>query len=186
MATLTLSEVSKRFKVNRSTIYRAVSSGKLSRLNDGSFDLAEVLRVFGEPSAQIQDDAPTPTAIDASTEKLINHLERELEFYKQQIEQKDQQINHLQTLLEYRPTVAPETSQQRGKATHCDIASATLETQSDQGIQSKEALHSNTMETPSSIAQQHTATLQNDATATQSKPTLIGRIGRGFKAFIKD
>lgn len=186
MARLTLSEVSKRFDVNRSTIYRAVKSGKLSRLNDGSFDLAEVLRVFGEPSAQIHNNTVTATESDSDRVKLIRHLERELEFYKQQIEQKDQQINHLQTLLEYRPTVAPATSQQRGTATPCDIASATPEMQSDQGIESKEALHSNTIATPSSIAQQYHATLQNDAIATPSKPTLIGRIGRGFKAFIKD
>ena len=59
MAQLSLTEVSKRFNVNRTTIYRAVSSGKLSRLNNGLFDLAEVIRVFGEPPAPVKSE-PVP------------------------------------------------------------------------------------------------------------------------------
>ena len=42
MAKLSLSDVSKKFHVDRSTIYRAVGNGRLSRSSDGQFDLAEV------------------------------------------------------------------------------------------------------------------------------------------------
>lgn len=49
MAKLSLSEVAKKFHVDRSTIYRAVRNGRLSRSSDGQFDLAEVIRCFGEP-----------------------------------------------------------------------------------------------------------------------------------------
>jgi DNA-directed RNA polymerase specialized sigma54-like protein len=49
MAKLSLSEVSKQFNVDRSTIYRAVRNGRLSRSSDGQFDIAEVIRCFGEP-----------------------------------------------------------------------------------------------------------------------------------------
>ena len=61
MAQLSLTEISKRFNVNRTTIYRAVNSGKISRLDNGLFDLSEVLRVFGEP-APVQSKGSIQTA----------------------------------------------------------------------------------------------------------------------------
>ena len=65
MAQLSLTEVSKRFNVNRTTVYRAVSNGKLSRLNNGMFDLAEVIRVFGEaPTPVKSNDNETPIVSD--------------------------------------------------------------------------------------------------------------------------
>ena len=60
MAQLSLTEVSKRFNINRTTVYRAVSTGKLSRLNNGMFDLAEVIRVFGEAPTAKTAHAPVP------------------------------------------------------------------------------------------------------------------------------
>ena len=107
MAQLSLTEVSKRFNVNRTTIYRAVSSGKLSRLSNGFFDLAEVIRVFGE--APTAEAAPVPDKGLNEQSKLVEVLERELLFLKNQIEQKDKQINSLQLLL--------GTSAQRPEAT---------------------------------------------------------------------
>jgi hypothetical protein len=172
MAQLSLTEVSKRFDVNRTTIYRAVSSGKLSRLNNGLFDLAEVIRVFGEPSAPVKQSIEPP-ASSANDKEIISILKSQVELLTKQLEQKDSQIDHLQRLL-----VAPETSVQRPKATTCNDT----ETPIDQAMQHDETSH----EANSSVTKQHDATLRNDATATPSKPTLIGRIGRGFKAFIKD
>ena len=49
MAKLSLSEVSNRFNVSRSTLYRAIKEGRISRSADGLFDIAEVIRCFGEP-----------------------------------------------------------------------------------------------------------------------------------------
>ena len=93
MAQLSLTEVSKRFNVNRTTIYRAVNNGKLSRLNNGLFDLAEVIRVFGE--APTHETAPVANKESSEQSKLVEVLERELLFLKNQIEQKDKQINNL-------------------------------------------------------------------------------------------
>lgn len=164
MAQLSLTEVSKRFNVNRTTIYRAVSNGKLSRLNNGLFDLAEVIRVFGEPSA------PVEKSIEPQIEsKLIEVLERELLFLKHQIEQKDKQINSLQLLL--------ETSAQRPEATLCNDT----ETPIDQDLQHNET----PPEANSNDTKQHHATVQNAAPETIKKPTLVGRFGRGLKAFLK-
>lgn len=157
MAQLSLTEVSKRFNVNRTTIYRAVSSGKLSRLSNGFFDLAEVIRVFGEPPAPVKSE-PEPQI----ESKLIEVLERELLFLKHQIEQKDKQINSLQLLL--------ETPKQRPEATTCNDT----ETPIDQAMQHDET----PCEANSNDTKQHHATVQNNT-------SLIGRFGRGLKAFLK-
>ena len=157
MAQLSLTEVSKRFNVNRTTIYRAVSNGKLSRLNNGLFDLAEVIRVFGEPPATAEA-APVPD----KGSKLVEVLERELLFLKNQIEQKDKQINNLTLLL--------ETSAHRPEATPCNDT----ETPIDQAMQHNET----PPEANSNDTKQHGATLQNET-------SLIGRFGRGLKAFLK-
>ena len=167
MAQLSLTEVSKRFNVNRTTIYRAVNNGKLSRLNNGLFDLAEVIRVFGE--AQTAEAAPVANKESSEQSKLVEVLERELLFLKNQIEQKDKQINNLTLLL--------ETSAQRPEATTCNDT----ETPIDQAMQHDETSH----EANSSVTKQHDATVQNVASETTKKPTIVGRFGRGLKAFLK-
>ena len=171
MAQLSLTEVSKRFNVNRTTIYRAVSNGKLSRLSNGLFDLAEVIRVFGEPPAPVKQSIEPP-ASNANDREVINILKSQVELLTKQLEQKDNQIDHLQRLL-----VAPETSAQRPEATTCNDT----ETPIDQAMQHDET----PLETNSNVTKQHHATLQNDATETMKKPTLVGRFGRGLKAFLK-
>ena len=167
MAQLSLTEVSKRFNVNRTTIYRAVNNGKLSRLSNGLFDLAEVIRVFGE--AQTAEAAPVANKESSEQSKLVEVLERELLFLKNQIEQKDKQINNLTLLL--------ETSAQRPEATTCNDT----ETPIDQAMQHDETSH----EANSSVTKQHDATVQNVASETTKKPTIVGRFGRGLKAFLK-
>ena len=171
MAQLSLTEVSKRFNVNRTTVYRAVSSGKLSRLSNGLFDLAEVIRVFGEPSAPVKQSVE-PSASNANDREVISILKSQVELLTKQLEQKDSQIDHLQRLL-----VAPETSVQRPEATTCN----NTETPIDQTMQHNETSH----EANSSVTKQHHATVQNDAIETIKKPTLVGRFGRGLKAFLK-
>jgi len=172
MAQLSLTEVSKRFNVNRTTIYRAVSNGKLSRLDNGLFDLAEVLRVFGEAPAIVKDEPKNNVQ-----SKLVEVLERELLFLKNQIEQKDKQINSLQLLL--------GTSVQRPEATQSNDTSETLEIPMKTDFKQNDATLKRTVETNSNDTKQQYATIQNDAIKTQKKPTLIGRIGRGVKAFLK-
>lgn len=161
MAQLSLTEVSKRFNINRTTVYRAVSTGKLSRLSNGMFDLAEVIRVFGEPPAPVKSE-PVPD----KGSKLVEVLERELLFLKNQIEQKDKQINNLALLL--------ETSAQRPEATQSNDTPQHDETPIDQDLQHDET----PSEANSNDTKQHDATLQNDT-------SLIGRFGRGLKAFLK-
>lgn len=172
MAQLSLTEVSKRFNVNRTTIYRAVSNGKLSRLDNGLFDLAEVIRVFGEAPATVKDE---PKHNDQS--KLVEVLERELLFLKNQIEQKDKQINSLQLLL--------GTPVQRSEATDSNATSETLEMPMKQDTDQLNVTLKRTEETTSHDAKQQHATLQIDTDETLEKKTLITRIGQGVRAFLK-
>jgi transposase-like protein len=180
MAQLSLSEVSKRFGVNRSTIYRSVSTGKLSRLDNGMFDLAEVLRVFGEPSAPVKQSVE-PSASNANDREVISILKSQVELLTKQLEQKDSQIDHLQRLL-----VAPETSTQHPKATLRDNAPQQDEMPIDQDLQQDSSTMQRTLEANSNDTKQHGATLQNDVIETIKKPTLVGRFGRGLKAFLNN
>ncbi|MBZ0373577.1 DNA-binding protein, partial [Acinetobacter baumannii] len=106
MAKLSLSEVSKKFHVDRSTIYRAVRNGRLSRSSDGQFDLAEVIRCFGEPEQTSQKIESSKQEGDESTKKLIAHLENEVKKYQEREERLMQQIDRMQTLIELK-SVAP-------------------------------------------------------------------------------
>ena len=178
MAQLSLTEVSKRFNVNRTTIYRAVSSGKLSRLSNGFFDLAEVIRVFGEPPAPVKQSIEPP-ASNANDREVISILKSQVELLTKQLEQKDFQIDHLQRLL-----VAPETPKQRPEATTCNDNETPIdqdlqhnETPIDQDLQHNETPY----EANSNDTKQHDATAQNETV----KRGLFDRIDRGLKAFLK-
>ena len=170
MAQLSLTEVSKRFNVNRTTIYRAVSNGKLSRLSNGLFDLAEVIRVFGEPPAPVKSE-PVPDKGSSDQSKLVEVLERELLFLKNQIEQKDKQINNLTLLL--------ETSAQRPEATQSNDTPQHDETPINKGLQNNETLP----EANSNDTKQHGATLQNETVKHDQKHGLLSRLDKGIKAF---
>ena len=169
MAQLSLTEVSKRFNVNRTTVYRAVSNGKLSRLNNGLFDLAEVIRVFGEPPAPVKQSIEPP-ASSANDREVISILKSQVELLTKQLEQKDNQIDHLQRLL-----VAPESSKQRPEATTCNDT----ETPIDQSMQRDETPY----EANSNDTKQHGATLQNDTVKHDQKHGLLNRLDKGIKAF---
>lgn len=171
MAQLSLNEVSKRFNVNRTTIYRAVNNGKLSRLSNGLFDLAEVIRVFGEPPAPVKQSIEPP-ASNANDREVINILKSQVELLTKQLEQKDNQIDHLQRLL-----VAPETSAQRPEATTCNDTKTPI----DQAMQHDET----PSEANSNDTKQHDATAQNDTMKQPKKRGLFDRLDRGLKAFLK-
>jgi DNA-directed RNA polymerase specialized sigma54-like protein len=99
MAKLSLSEVSKQFNVDRSTIYRAVRNGRLSRSADGQFDITEVIRCFGEPEQISKREESSKQEVDDSTKKLIAHLENEVKKYQEREERLMQQIDRMQTAL---------------------------------------------------------------------------------------
>lgn len=165
MTALNLSEVSKQFKVNRSTIYRAVSSGRLSRRADGTFDLTEVVRCFGEP--KVVKAKPLEPQPDPDNQEL-ERLRKEFADYKRQAEEREDwlknQIDRMQTLLELKSQpVADAMSQQQSKQTHGDSSCAASETIDN----TEPALH----EASHAALQQHPVEAQrNAAYATVQQP----------------
>jgi chromosome segregation ATPase len=163
MAQLTLTDISKRFCVNRTTIYRAVNNGKISRLDNGMFDLAEVIRAFGEPA---QQQTTPPPASNANDRELIAALKSQVDLLTKQLEKKDAQIDFLQNRI--------ETSQQRHNATPSNDSQQQSETPINKDIQEK----SNAPETISNVTMQHSDTLPET-------PSIVGRLSRGIKAFLR-
>ena len=183
MAKLSLSEVSKQFNVDRSTIYRAVRNGRLSRSSDGQFDIAEVIRCFGEPDQLSKPTEPPKQTNDAATQKLISHLENEVKKYQEREERLMQQIDRMQTLIELK-SVAPATAVQHHNATACDSQTPQHAT-TDQDIENKENLNKDVAESVAMPQQDATArdsqmpqraTLQNMAAPQPKKRGLFGRV----------
>ena len=183
MAKLSLSEVSKQFNLDRSTIYRAVRNGRLSRSSDNQFDIAEVIRCFGEPDQVSKPTEPPQQGSDGATQKLIAHLENEVKKYQEREERLMQQIDRMQTLIELK-SVAPATAVQHHNATACDSQTPQHAT-TDQDIENKENLNKDVAESVAMPQQDATArdsqmpqraTLQNMAAPQPKKRGLFGRV----------
>ena len=183
MAKLSLSEVSKKFHIDRSTIYRAVRNGRLSRSSDGQFDLSEVIRCFGEPEQTSQQIESSTSDSDESTKKLIIHLENEVKKYQEREERLMQQIDRMQTLIELK-SVAPATAVQHHNATACDSQTPQHAT-TDQNIENKENSNKDVVASVAMPQQDATArdsqtpqraTLQNMAAPQPKKRGLFGRV----------
>ena len=183
MAKLSLSEVSKKFHVDRSTIYRAVRNGRLSRSSDGQFDLAEVIRCFGEPEQTSQKIESSKQEGDESTKKLIAHLENEVKKYQEREERLMQQIDRMQTLIELK-SVAPATAAPQQNATACDTdmpQHATAQQNNDNKKNNELNIVENVVLPQQQTTAYHTqtlqhATLQNVAVPQHKKRGLFGRV----------
>ena len=106
MKTLTVLELSKLYNINRQTIYNNIKKGILSKNSENKIDLAEAIRVFGEPqnknvtvNQSKSTDSQNLTEIDM-LKRQVDMLERQLNqsilrenqslerenFYQEQIE----------------------------------------------------------------------------------------------------
>lgn len=113
MKAMTVIEVANLYGMNRQSIYKRIKKGDLSKNSDGRIDLAEAIRVFGEPaqrsnsnvthlqSAQVQKLAEVDILkqqVDMLKKQLELAQDREV-FQRQQLQAKDDQILSLQLLL---------------------------------------------------------------------------------------
>ena len=100
MAKLSLSEVSQQFNISRSTLYRSIKEGRLSRSSDGLFDIAEVIRCFGEPKIKNKEVHPESIKTDdTDLRQLVEFMKREIESYKDREKRYLDQIDRFQLLL---------------------------------------------------------------------------------------
>lgn len=113
---VSISDIQKRWKVSRATVYKHMKQGKLSRLQSGKVDVSEVVRVYGEPKeTQTRQEVDT---VDSQEKALllekIRLLESQLDDAKERESWLKSQVETAQTtikLLEYRQPVQSEKRQ---------------------------------------------------------------------------
>lgn len=116
MKALSVIELAKLYGMTRQSIYKRIKKGDLSKNSDGKIDLAEAIRVFGEPSQRVNQLQATETQKLSEVhmlEQQIHMLQKQLEFAQEreqfqreelrakndQLQAKDEQIESLQRLL---------------------------------------------------------------------------------------
>jgi len=116
---ITIQEIQKQWGISRATVYKHIKAGKLSRLPNGQVDLAEVLRVYGEPSKNTGRDKQAIGVDKSDTQEnrlllekiaslelqLVKAEERE-EWLRGQVETAQETIQ----LLEHKKTASPQPS----------------------------------------------------------------------------
>jgi hypothetical protein len=109
MKALSVIELAKLYGMNRQSIYKRISKGDLSKNSDGKIDLAEAIRVFGEPSQRVttvQSQATSKQTESYILEQQVDFLKKQLElaqereaFQREELKAKNEQIESLQRLL---------------------------------------------------------------------------------------
>ena len=114
---ITIQEIQKQWGISRATVYKHIKAGKLSRLPNGQVDLAEVLRVYGEPSKNTGRDKQAIGGDNSDTHEnrmllekiaflelqLVKAEERE-EWLRGQVETAQETIQ----LLEHKKAATPQ------------------------------------------------------------------------------
>lgn len=103
---ITIKELQTQWGVARSTVYKHIKQGLISRLDNGLIDVAEVVRVYGEPSQTTQRNIKksvidnTETAIlkekIAFLESQLAQAEKREEWLKGQVETAQETIKLLE------------------------------------------------------------------------------------------
>lgn len=181
MAKLSLTEVSKRFKVSRSTVYRAINEGRLSRGADNQFDLAEVIRCFGEPvmKPSPEEESKTQVKDDADLRQLVDFMKREIESYKEREQRYLDQIDRFQLLLGHKESsekVSHDIPVTRSNDTSCDTFNYTPETIATQAMKQNETSHDTSLTRLSGAPQDTFATSHDTLKKQPKKRSLFGRV----------
>jgi len=145
MKALSVIELAKLYGMNRQSIYKRINKGDLSKNSDGKIDLAEAIRVFGEPSHRSNPNVTTlqPPTVQKSAEvdilkQQIDMLQKQLElaqereqFQREQLKSKDDQIYSLQLLL---GAPKPQPSSSPDSQSTADLQAQSNNSQSDDHV----------------------------------------------------
>ena len=93
---ITIKELQTQWGVARSTVYKHIKQGLISRLDNGLIDVAEVVRVYGEPSQTTQRNIKK-SVID-NTETAI--LKEKIAFLESQLAQAEKREEWLKGQVE--------------------------------------------------------------------------------------
>jgi predicted DNA-binding protein YlxM (UPF0122 family) len=126
MKNLTVLELSKLYNINRQTIYNNIKKGILSKNSDNKIDLAEAIRVFGEPIKK--QDVKESVKIDSPNSAEVLLLRQQIDMLKNQLDDaKDResfyqnQIETMQRLLEApKANITTFTDQQQNQDIEAD------------------------------------------------------------------
>ena len=139
MKTLTVLELSKLYNINRQTIYNNIKKGILSKNSENKIDIAEAIRVFGEPVKK--QDVKEPVKIDSPNSAEVLLLRQQIDMLKNQLsDAKDResfyqnQIETMQRLLEApkaNMTTFTDQEQQQANAAQVQPAPSTDDTKHD-------------------------------------------------------
>lgn len=101
---ISVSEASKRWGVSRTTIYKKIDDGELSRNSDKKIDTTEMLRVFGNPPSTERTEQNENnvhwTPLNSESEQENVQLKHELEMEKLKNIHLQQQVDHHKQLVE--------------------------------------------------------------------------------------
>ncbi|KAB0650235.1 helix-turn-helix domain-containing protein [Acinetobacter bohemicus] len=105
MKSLSVVELSKLYNINRQTIYNHINKGILSKNSDNKIDLAEAIRVFGEPVKK--QDVKESVKVDSPSSAEVLLLRQQIDMLKNQLDDAKEresfyqnQIETIQRLLE--------------------------------------------------------------------------------------
>ena len=139
MKTLTVLELSKLYNINRQTIYNNIKKGILSKNSENKIDLAEAIRVFGEPVKK--QDVKESVKVDSPNSAEVLLLRQQIDMLKNQLsDAKDResfyqnQIETMQRLLEApkaNMTTFTDQEQQQANAAQVQPAPSTDDTKHD-------------------------------------------------------
>ena len=93
---ISIQELQKQWGVARSTVYKHIKAGRITRLDNGLIDVSEVIRVYGEPSANTPRDGKQ-SVID-TTETAI--LKEKIAFLESQLAQAEKREEWLRGQVE--------------------------------------------------------------------------------------
>ena len=183
MAKLSLNEVSKRFKISRSTLYRAIKEGRLSRSSDGLFDVAEVIRCFGEPKNEQKNDQiiDIQQKDDTDLRQLVDFMKKEIESYKEREQRYLDQIDRFQLLLGHKESsekVSHDTPMTHPNDTPCNTPSSTSQSIDKKVIQQNNMSHDTLMERLNDTPRNTFKTSHDTPQKQPKKRGLFGQIGR--------
>lgn len=82
MKPLSVIELANLYGMTRQSVYKRIRKGDLSKNSDGKIDLAEAIRVFGEPSQRVNQLQTT----DAQKLSEVHILEQQVHMLKEQLE----------------------------------------------------------------------------------------------------
>ena len=100
---ISVTKAAKEWGISRTTIYQKVNDGELSRTADKKIDIAEMLRLFGEPISKKRTersvDTVQSTPLNSQSVQYNTDIEHQLALEKMKNEHLEQQVRDQKQLI---------------------------------------------------------------------------------------